>query len=270
MGGREEQLAKLKEYGFSDYASRVYLALLEIGRADARETSRQSRVPLAKIYAVLRQLHDRGLVEVAAESPRKYAPRPFGEYLAKLRTEHDERSAALERDIDAASAIFPEPDLLREAGSGHVHLVRGRKNVMEKWREQLRRAAKKDVLILAGDGFLQRMPTILPVLEEFAAAGGELKVLAADEPPMRGALDHLGRIAQLRDKGVIEIEHPDASITLFDRESAMIAHLSSRAAKLDHEDFAIITDLPTAVGLLWDVLHAHWDRARPLPRSEPR
>lgn len=263
MAGREEQLAKLKEYGFSDYASRVYLALLEIGRADAREASRQSRVPLAKIYAVLRQLYDRGLVEVAAESPRKYAPRPFSEYLSRLRSEHHEKGAALDRDLHAAPAIFPEPDLLRQGGTGHVHLVRGRKNVMENWRDHLRQEMG-DVLILAGDGLIEKLPANIGVLEEYVGRGGRLRVLAAREALDAAGLADLLRVAEVRDKGIIETEHPDASITLFERRSAMIAHLSSRSARVEHEDFAIITDLPTAVGLLADVLDGHWERAAPL------
>lgn len=264
--GKNEQLAKLREYGFSEYSSRVYLALLDLGRADAAELSRQSRVPAAKIYAILRQLEEHGLVESHAGSPRRYVPRPFSAFLERVQNEQRERTFAIERDIEAAAQLFPraaESGLVQE---GNVRLVRGRRNVIEKWRAQLR-GTKREFLILAGDGFSQRLPNLAPAFEEFVSRGGRARILVRDDPSMRLALRYVQGFAEVRSKEHIRTEHPDASITLFDRDSAMIAHLSSGSAGASGEDFAILTDLPTAVGLLADILHPHWDRAEPLGGS---
>lgn len=225
--------------------------------------SRQSRVPLAKIYATLRQLQEHGLVEVHSESPRKFTPLPFADYLARVQSEHHERTATLERDIERASHIFPRPESVGPPVEGHVRLVRGRRNVIDKWRAQLR-GAKREFIILAGDGFSDRLPLLTPAFEEFASRGGRARLLVTDDAPMRTALRQLRGLAEVRSKSVIRTQHPDASITLFDRDTAMIAHLSSNPARAKAEDFAILTDVPTAVGLLADILHPHWERAEPL------
>lgn len=165
--------------------------------------------------------------------------------------------------MELAGQLFPRADAAAEASPGQVRLVRGRRNVIEKWRAQVR-GAKKEFLILAGDGFSERLTLLAPAFEEFASRGGRARVLVHDDAPMRLALRQLRGLAEVRSKSAIRTEHSDASITLFDRDSAMIAHLSSRRAPQPSDDFAILTDVPTAVGLLADILHPHWEKAEPI------
>jgi HTH-type transcriptional regulator, sugar sensing transcriptional regulator len=54
----------LKKLGLSDYESKIYTALLRIGRADARKISKESKIPPTAVYPNLRALKDMGFVEI--------------------------------------------------------------------------------------------------------------------------------------------------------------------------------------------------------------
>lgn len=69
----------LKNIGFSDKESRVYLALLELGAAGVQDISKKSKVNRATTYVILESLKKQGAVSIAerdkkivfiAESPR--------------------------------------------------------------------------------------------------------------------------------------------------------------------------------------------------------
>jgi len=68
---------RLCEYlGLSEYEARVYVTLIESGRANARILSVMSGVPRTKVYSVLKKLIDINLVVEIPEEPRKFAPTP--------------------------------------------------------------------------------------------------------------------------------------------------------------------------------------------------
>ena len=61
-----ERLKKLEDFGLTEYQARVYLALLEFEEATASQIPSASKVPRTKIYGIMRQLHDKGLVQIKA------------------------------------------------------------------------------------------------------------------------------------------------------------------------------------------------------------
>ena len=54
----------LKGLGLTDYEISVYIALLHIGPSPASEISEESKVPLSKIYEVLRKLEEKGFIQI--------------------------------------------------------------------------------------------------------------------------------------------------------------------------------------------------------------
>jgi sugar-specific transcriptional regulator TrmB len=65
----EKLLAKI---GLNKYESSVYLTLLKQGSMEASKLSRTSKVPLGKIYEVLRFLKNYELVEIQPSRPQRY------------------------------------------------------------------------------------------------------------------------------------------------------------------------------------------------------
>src|SRR2546426_1572594 len=127
-----ERIRKLGEFGLTEYQARAYLALLDLGTATASQIPPIARVPRTRIYATMQQLHERGLVEIIPETPLKYKPVPFSNYLMKLASEQRQRAETLE-----ASIVQVEEDLAIDGGqapgeAGRFEAVYGRRNARER------------------------------------------------------------------------------------------------------------------------------------------
>ena len=62
----------LRELGLTKYEASAYYSLLKEGISGAQELSRKSDIPVGKIYEVLSNLNNIGLVEFQRSRPRKY------------------------------------------------------------------------------------------------------------------------------------------------------------------------------------------------------
>ena len=94
------------EFGLTEYQSRVYLALLDLGKASASQIPPISRVPRTRIYATMSQLHEKGLVEIVPETPLKYKAVPFSRHLRKVSEEYRQKASEIEANMDALSKEF--------------------------------------------------------------------------------------------------------------------------------------------------------------------
>jgi len=91
----------LGELGLSGYQVKVLLALVQCGEAKASEISQLSGVPRAKVYSVLDQLVDLGLIDKKPGRPIIYRAKSPKELLNRLRLnlemEYKEKIGKLER-----------------------------------------------------------------------------------------------------------------------------------------------------------------------------
>ena len=62
----------LKEFGFSERESKVYIALLELGETTTGKISKMTRLNSSKIYDILERLIDKGLVSYVLKNKIKY------------------------------------------------------------------------------------------------------------------------------------------------------------------------------------------------------
>ena len=101
-----ERLKKLEEFGLTEYQARVYLALLEFDVATAGQIPSASKVPRTKIYGIMRQLHDKGLVQIVPETPLKYRAVPFDNFLQKKIKDMRKNAEEMEANIEELSKDF--------------------------------------------------------------------------------------------------------------------------------------------------------------------
>ncbi len=69
---KEEILDVFKDFGLSEYETRVYNALIFLGPSKVGKISKASRVPQSKIYGVLEELVEKQLVEVFDGRPKEF------------------------------------------------------------------------------------------------------------------------------------------------------------------------------------------------------
>src|SRR3972149_6880047 len=127
-----DRIRKLRDFGLTEYQARVYLALLDLGPATASQIPAISRVPRTRIYATMQQLHEKGLVEIVPETPLKYVPVPFGDFVAHRAQEHRERAEGLETSLPALATEFAVTGGEKVEEAGRFEAVYGRRNARER------------------------------------------------------------------------------------------------------------------------------------------
>ena len=170
----EERLNKLKEHGLTDYQARAYLALLELNTASANKIPATSRVPRTKIYGIMRQLHDKGLVQIIPETPLKYKAVPFNRFLKRRVSQLKEEAEELDQSIDSLTEIFKvEPHVPDEQGK--FEMFYGRRNVRNKLRDMYSNA-EKNVISIGNEHSPGRIiRTSFSIIEDIAKAGTKIK-----------------------------------------------------------------------------------------------
>jgi len=111
-------MADLTDLGLTEYESRAYRALLEVGPATARDLSDASDVPMGRIYDVLGSVESRQLVRSqTASRPKKYVAvdpdtaveRLLGDRKRELEAkaeQYESVASSLRRDLESP----PEPE----------------------------------------------------------------------------------------------------------------------------------------------------------------
>ncbi len=127
-----ERIKRLRDFGLTEYQARVYLALLDLGVATASQIPAISRVPRTRIYVTMQQLHGRGLVEILPETPLKYKPVPFPDFVTHLAQDHREKAEGLEATLPQLATEFAIVGGQRAEEAGRFEAVYGRRNARER------------------------------------------------------------------------------------------------------------------------------------------
>src|SRR3972149_4309563 len=122
-----DRLARLRQFGLTEYQARVYLALLDLGTATATQIPPHSGVPRTRIYGAMAQLHERGLVEILPEDPLRYKPVPFNAFLAKRAADFRDRARHLEEETPTLAREFAVRAELHPQSRGRFEAIRGRR-----------------------------------------------------------------------------------------------------------------------------------------------
>ena len=267
----EERVGKLRRFGLSDYGARAYLALLDLGTTDARQASRLAKVPVSKIYHVLDQLQERGLVRVLPESPKRYEPVPFEEHLDRVREEHARSIEAIERERDELAALFRVQGDTKLGDHGGLTLVRGRRNALDKTGELLR-ATRGDALVLASAGFVARLRRHRADLEDLRARGARLRVLLPPGVAAAPEADELRSLAEVRERAP-DADARGASVQMAvadGRLALVVDHVPDDASLLTGKDAGALLTHEGLVAGVASVLEALWAAAPPLEGAPAR
>lgn len=242
-----ERIARLRQFGLSEYAARSYLALLDLGTTEARDVSALSKVPGSKIYHILDQLHEKGLVLISPEFPRKYSPVPFGDFLQRIHDEHEGLAASIRGEREGLEAMFAVIGGLAGGDRGSVTLMRGRRNVLERASEMLA-TAQHDALFLVSAAHRDDLRAWAEPVAAARARGLRVRLLGAPE----------GSEGRARPSAL----PAEAYALVADGRRALLAHaLPDDGHPTEGNDVALFVDQEGIVALLSAVMDAQWTEA---------
>jgi sugar-specific transcriptional regulator TrmB len=80
----EKIFSLMKKFNFTEYETKVYIALLKNGNATGYEISKQSSVPRSKVYNILETLLQKGIIQSTQTAPVLYTAIPVDEFIEKM------------------------------------------------------------------------------------------------------------------------------------------------------------------------------------------
>ncbi len=170
-----ERIKRLVDFGLTEYQARVYLALLDLGAGTASQVPSISRVPRTRIYVTMQQLHEKGLVEIVPETPLRYKPVPFSNFVGHLAQESRERAERLEADLGQLAREYAVVGGQRAEEAGRFEAVYGRRNARERLLRMYTNAKHKAIGIGTTRSPGRILKALGPTIAERAKAGVTLR-----------------------------------------------------------------------------------------------
>jgi len=136
-------IEQLKKLGFSEYEAKVYITLVGIGKATAREIYEVSGVPRARVYDVLDKLASKGFVDVEDGEPKRFKAVEPRKVIERLKLEL----------IQAADECIIELEgfrISKQRDFSPALVIRGDWNIFEKIRDAIIEA-KEEILIFSAN-----------------------------------------------------------------------------------------------------------------------
>jgi sugar-specific transcriptional regulator TrmB len=265
----EKLIKELTSFGLTVNEAKVYLALLQLNRANARTIAKLSNLPRQEIYRVLPRLEKLGMVEVIIDKPTKFLAISPEEVLSELIRRQQEiltkqisklrgKKNTLENELKkvegkSAGLVQPEPI--------HFALISGRRLVNEKIQEMLKNA-ESEVLWMSPKLEIKR--AIIydrdKMLRQCAKRNVKVRILTEIDEKNVGEVSKLGRFCEVR--------HTPGVTTLItivdDREliigSAVHASDSPMSTELMHE---LWTNDSNHINIMKDFFEKVWSDSTP-------
>lgn len=174
MTGEHDALEAFERLGLTSYEAKVLIALYRLGTGTARDVAQETDVPRSQVYSVAESLEDRGLLEVAEASPKRYRPIAVEEARRTLR---ERLAAERERAFEYVESIEAKerPEEEQEA----IWTVRGSDRVDDRVAALIGEAANRVVLGAPNPALVPDL--VREALEERAEAGVTVTCISDDD-----------------------------------------------------------------------------------------
>ncbi|MBI2579061.1 MAG: hypothetical protein HYW26_05095 [Candidatus Aenigmarchaeota archaeon] len=157
--------SKLKDFGLTDYESRVYTALLGLKQAKVSDIAKNCSVPRNKIYSVAESLHKKGFVEIVPEKVAKFRAVPFEEATQAFIKEQEGRLKNLEENAKKISAFLSSfaPEKKEEDSSGEFLVYKTKKMIYKKLNDIILQAQSRIFIAASWEDVNRVMPALKAV-----------------------------------------------------------------------------------------------------------
>ncbi|PSG97162.1 hypothetical protein BRD56_06810 [Thermoplasmatales archaeon SW_10_69_26] len=239
MAINQERLAKIQDYGLTEYEARAYLALLDFEVATASKVARLARVPRTKIYQALEDLEEKQLVRVIPERPKRFVAQPFDNHIEQLEREHERKIEQLEEERRELADEFEPKGTVNLEDPGQFVMMRSRSNVTEKIMSLIE-GAEESVLLVGSEMTLARFDYFEPTIAEAAGDGVMFTAMGPLTEENEEAVEELsahGRILSYSDAT------PGQCLMIVDGEEVLLTHaVPDDTHMFQGEDVALWTD----------------------------
>ena len=140
----------LARFGFSQYESRAYIALVKSNPVTGYELAKQSGIPPSKIYEVINKLLEKSVISPVRTDPVKYVPLDIDILLKKFR---DDTNASL----DTLKKYLPKSKGL---SSHYIWDIHSREDLINKAHELIGNASDEILLFCWEEELIDLKPSL--------------------------------------------------------------------------------------------------------------
>lgn len=143
----KDRIKLLVEVGFTETQAKLYLTLINMGKTDAKNLSRQANVPRQATYRALGELQEKGLIEKILALPQEYKAIPLSDGLSIMMKE---KAAAYEKMTSDVKTFLKEYNKQQEQPTEEkyqISIIEGKDTIIKK-SKQAGCSAIKEICIL--------------------------------------------------------------------------------------------------------------------------
>lgn len=190
---------KIVEYiGLSEYESKVYLSLINLGTAGARKLSLNCDVPRTKVYGTLKKLIDYGLVVEIPGTPKQFAPSNPGESFNTILNITKEKATDFDSIIKHLENVHEKHK--EDAGPQKklVWFLDQDHDIKGKCNEIIRQSEESLTIVTTEDGLEILFNAAHRLLDEMLENGVEIKLYSPLDPRVNPLARELSYIYQVK------------------------------------------------------------------------
>jgi len=256
----QDRFERLRELGITEYGARTYLALLRLGVSEARAVSDVARVPQSKIYAVLDDLANDGLVHVHPDHPKKYSAADLAPFIEERRAEFADKAANLAAKKNELLALFKPEAMTAAILPGGAAQLRGRTQIARKVSELLD-DTHDDWLVMGVPTTPALYEGLRPQLERAIERGTKLRFLLPVNETTAESARWMFPIAEVRARQADPALASRVTVVVSDARKAMLVHWASLSGEETAKDTALVTDDPAMANVILSMVDALWRSA---------
>jgi sugar-specific transcriptional regulator TrmB len=196
----------LKRYGLSEYESKAYATLVQLGSGSVREICKVAGIPQPRAYDTLAKLESKGLVETQEGRPMVYRAVPPKDAFERL-----------EKGLKAQTVLAVEEFASRygyERSNAEMWKIKGQTNIINKIEEMLN-SVKEELLLALPTVVLER---VKPSLDKAINRNVKTKLVLSQRGNLQARIPEIDeRIRFTRKDDIPSI------LVLADRREAMMS-----------------------------------------------
>jgi sugar-specific transcriptional regulator TrmB len=254
----QRQESDLIEFGFTALQSRVYLALLRLGRARAELLARVTGIVRPEIYRILRELSVKGLVQRTPGAPSTYCATPPDRGLSLVISRYRKQLVDLERKKASLVKIFKAyPFDQNSVSEGGFSLIVGADNVVFRAKQMISEAKYEYAAIMSKYALKRaREDGVSRVLASGKKRNLQIRIISEIDETNSAIADNLSKYVELRRSNGLLFY-----LDIFDRKEMLFGPAITDAELSDtvRRDTDLWTNNRQFVGGMYALFEHLWD-----------
>jgi len=229
---KQEDMQILKKLGLTGSQARVYLALVNLDRANARTLWKASKVARQDIYRILTELREIGILEKILEAPTEFKAVPLEDSVAILMERKAKTLFSLQKDADKLIQKFKETERKRtHKEEAQYVLVPEREALARRLKKAIEDSQKSIDAVSSLKAFARSFFVLSEEFEKALKKGVKIRWIIDDPEDANSFPEVLQTLTKNPNFELKTVMYPpNVRLGIYDKRKIFMAHFPSRGA----------------------------------------